>query len=129
MCLTTQAMRGFAHIPGYYLDRAGVCDQSLIRAARETKMVYFQSFVGAMVATAFIVIIARFLLSFFLAEPTNYTPSICVGAGFLLGHYLANGSTDNLDIVVAIAKFLGSAVCLMVLAAGFRYQATRANVA
>lgn len=122
-------MPGFAHIPGHYLDRAGVCDQSLIRAVWETKMVYFQSFVGAMVATAFVVVIARLLLSFFLAEPKNYTPSICVGVGFLLGHYLVSGSTGNLDTVVAIAKFLGSAVCLMVLAAGFRYQATRANVA
>ncbi len=92
-------------------------------------MVYFQSFVGAMVATAFVVIIARFLLSFFLAEPKSYTPSICVGAGFLLGHYLFNASTDNLDTVVVIAKLLGSVACLMVLAAGFRYQATQANVA
>jgi ABC-type Na+ efflux pump permease subunit len=91
-------------------------------------MVYFQSFISAMVSTAFIVIIARFLLSFFLVEPKNYTPSLCVGAGFLLGHYSFSGPTDDSDTVVAMAKFLGSAVCIIVLAAGFRYRATRTNV-
>jgi hypothetical protein len=92
-------------------------------------MVYFQGFVSAMVATALVVVTARFLLSFLLSEPEDYTPSLCVGAVFLLGHYSVSGSIVDPDTVVAITKICGSAVCLVILRAGFRYRAIRMNVA
>ena len=91
-------------------------------------MAYLQSFVGAMVATAFIVVVARFLLSFVLPEPRSYIPSLCVGTGFLLGRYSVSGSIDDPDTLMAIAKFFGSIVCLVIIGAGFRYRATRTNV-
>jgi uncharacterized membrane protein len=91
-------------------------------------MVYFQNFVSAMVVTALIVIIARFVLSIFFVEMKTYIPSLCVGFGFMLGHYSVSGPIDDpaTATATAMAKFLGSAICLIVLAAGFRY---RTNVA
>lgn len=89
-------------------------------------MVYFQNLVSAMVVTALIVIIARFVLSIFFVEMKTYIPSLCVGFGFMLGHYSVSGPIDDPATAMAMAKFLGSAICLIVLAAGFRY---RTNVA
>jgi xanthine/uracil/vitamin C permease (AzgA family) len=91
-------------------------------------MVYFQSFVSAMVATALIVVAARVLMNFFLSEPRNYIPSLCVGVGFLIGHYSLSASINDPDTVVGISEFCGSAVCLLILGVGFRHRATRTNV-
>lgn len=88
-------------------------------------MIYFQSFVSAMVTTALVVAIARLLLGLVRAEPRNLFPSLCIGAGFLLGHYLMGGLVDGPDMADVVAKSCGSAAGLAVLAAGFYYRANR----
>lgn len=104
-----------------------VTDQFAARATRDCNMVYFQSFVSAMVATALIVVAANALLNFFLAEPRNYIPSLCVSVGFLIGHCSLSASID--DPVVGFTESCGSAVCLVILGGGFRHRATKTNVA
>lgn len=92
-------------------------------------MAFLPGFVSAMVSTALIVTLARFLLSFVRSEPANFIPALCVGAGFLIGRYSVSNSVADPNILVAISEFCGSVVCLVILYAGFRYQAIRMNVA
>ncbi|RXD03763.1 hypothetical protein EQZ23_15750 [Sphingomonas sp. UV9] len=92
-------------------------------------MDHFQSFVSAMVSTALVVALARLALSFLLSEPKNYISALCVGGGFLLGHYPIIGLPDDTDAVASLVRFTGSAVCLVIFGAGFFYQAKRTNAA
>ena len=88
-------------------------------------MDYLHHFVSAMGTTGLVVAFARLLLSFISKEPGNSFPTLCIGVGFLIGRYSVSGSPDDFGVRLAMADCAGSAACLAVAAAAFRYRASQ----
>ena len=92
-------------------------------------MLYFHAGVSALVTTMLVVAIARVLLSVMMAEPKNYCPTLCVGAGFVLGLYGVGASFAASELAMTIARLAGGTAALIVAAAGFFYRMTRTKPA
>ncbi|MBB4616696.1 hypothetical protein [Sphingomonas abaci] len=91
------------------------------------EMIYLQAFVGAAATTALILVLARLILRFLLSGQKQDIPALCVGLGYLIGHFSFNGSPHGPDAVIRSVQFVGSAVCLVLFAAGARHIANRTN--